>query len=197
MRTQTQRTQTRFISTRGGFILNFTEDWFTHNIPNFEKCMLEVGAQRRNFLEIGAYEGRSTCWLIDNIEDGGTVYSVDPFGGMEDVEQRFLDNTREAVKGTKVISCHIKSTSYNALSQLIQQKQTFDFIYIDGDHDPATTLTDACMAWGLLRSGGVMLFDDYEYPHEQTKRGINSFLSGFFDKYEPVLSNYQLAVKKK
>lgn len=178
-------------------IMEFTEDWFTHNIPNFEKCMLEVGAQRKHFLEIGAYEGRSTCWLIDNIEDGGTVYSIDPFPEMPEIEKRFLDNTREAVKGTKVISCHVKSTSYQALAKMVAQKQEFDFIYIDGDHDPATTLTDACMAWGMLRQGGVMLFDDYEYPHEPTKVGIQGFMQGFVGKYDLVLQNYQLAVKKK
>ena len=38
--------------------MKFTEDWFTHNISNFEKCMLEIGSQRRAFLNgfIGKYE---------------------------------------------------------------------------------------------------------------------------------------------
>ena len=178
-------------------IMEFTEDWFTHNIPNFEKCMLEVGAKRKHFLEIGAYEGRSTCWLINNIGEGGTIYSIDPFVGMEEIEERFKNNTREAVKGTKVISCHVKSTSYQALAKMISNKQEFDFIYIDGDHDPATTLADAAMAWGMLKTGGVMLFDDYEYPQEPTKVGIQGFMQGFVGKYDLVLQNYQLAVKKK
>lgn len=177
--------------------MNFTQDWFTHNIPNFEKCMLEIGGQRKNFLEIGSYEGRSTCWLIDNIENGGTVYSIDPFPNMPEVEERFKNNTRKAVDGTKVISCLIKDKSYNALAKMITNGQEFDFIYIDGDHDPATTLTDACMAWGLLRQGGVMLFDDYEYPQEPTKVGIQGFMQGFVGKYDLVLQNYQLAVRKK
>lgn len=159
--------------------------------------MDEIGSQRRSFLEIGAYEGRSTCWLIKNLPNDGLITSIDPFTNMPDVEQRYLDNIREAVGNTKIIPVLIKSTSLLGLSALIQQKQQFDFIYVDGDHDPATTLTDACMAWDLLRQGGVILFDDYEYPHEPTKRGIDSFLSGFFGKYEPVLSNYQLAVRKK
>lgn len=176
--------------------MNFTEDWFTHNIPNFQKCM-DVLDKRDTFLEIGAYEGRSTCWLINNLQDGGTIFSVDPFPNIPDVEQRFHDNVREAVKGTKIIPCHIKATSYQALAGLIKQKEDFDFIYIDGDHAPDVTLTDACMAWGLLRSGGVMLFDDYEYPHEPTKEGILGFMQGFVGKYDLLLQNYQLAVRKK
>jgi len=178
-------------------IMEFTEDWFTHNILNFEKCMGALGEQRNRFLEIGAYEGRSTCWLIDQIKGEGDVFSIDPFTNMPEVEKRFMDNIREAVKGKKVITCHIKNTSYAGLARMIDLKNKFDFIYIDGDHDPATTLADASMAWGLLRQGGVMLFDDYEYPHEPTKCGIDGFLMGFVGKYDLLLKNYQLAVIKK
>lgn len=176
--------------------MNFTEDWFTHNIPNFEKCLAAI-PERKRFLEIGAYEGRSTCWLIENMDDYGTVYSIDPYSDTPEIEARFVDNTREAVKGTSIISCLVKDKSYNALAKMITQGQEFDFIYIDGDHDPATTLIDASMAWGLLKSGGVMLFDDYEYPHEPTKQGILGFMQGLVGKYDLVLQNYQLAVKKK
>jgi predicted O-methyltransferase YrrM len=177
--------------------MNFTQDWFTNNIPNFRLCMEVVGEQRKEFLEIGAYEGRSTCWLIDNLQDGGTIFSIDPFPNMPDVEQRFHDNVRVAVKDTKIVPCHIKSKSYQALASLIKQEQEFDFVYVDGDHAPNVTLTDAAMAWGLLRSGGVMLFDDYEYPHEPTKLGIDAFLSAFDGQFDMVLKNYQLAVRKK
>ncbi len=177
--------------------MNFTQDWFSHNIPNFQKCMEVIGEKRSHFLEIGSYEGRSTCWLIDNLQNDGSIVSIDPFPNMPDVEQRFLENIREAVGTTKIIPVLMKTKSYSALSQLIQQQQQFDFIYVDGDHDPATTLTDAAMAWGLLRQGGVMLFDDYEYPQEPTKCGIDGFLMGFVGKYDLLLKNYQLAVVKK
>jgi predicted O-methyltransferase YrrM len=176
--------------------MNFTQDWFTHNIPNFEKCLAAI-PERKRFLEIGAYEGRSTCWLIQHMDKYGTIYSIDPYPNMSEVEERFIENTRQAVKGTSIISCLVKDYSYGALAKMITQGQEFDFIYIDGDHDPAATLMDASMAWGMLKSGGVMLFDDYEYPHEPTKCGIDGFLMGFVGKYDLLLKNYQLAVVKK
>ena len=176
--------------------MNFTTDWFSHNISNFEKCLALV-PERKRFLEIGAYEGRSTCWLIQHMENYGTIYSIDPFPNMPETEERFMQNTREAIKGTNIISVLIKNTSYNALAKLIDQKQEFDFIYIDGNHAHEVVITDACMAWGLLRQGGVMLFDDYEYPEEPTKCGIDGFLMGFVGKYDLLLKNYQLAVVKK
>jgi hypothetical protein len=86
---------------------------------------------------------------------------------------------REAKKKYQVVST-LAMNSSQALAQLIQQKQEYDFIYIDGDHSPAGVLTDAVMAWGLLRKGGVMLFDDYEYDREPTKIGIDAFLRFFW-----------------
>ncbi len=156
--------------------------------------MFMAGLPRTRFLEIGSYEGRSTCWLLSNLAIDGKMVSIDPFPNMPEVEDRFWNNVREVMGKRQLIQC--KTTSYLALSQLIQQEQEFDFIYIDGVHSPLGVLTDACMAWGLLRSGGVMLFDDYLYPQEPTKIGIDAFLNSF-DGYELIIDNYQLAVKKK
>lgn len=176
--------------------MNFTEDWFTHNIPNFRLCMEEIGDERKEFLEIGSYEGRATCWLLENaLPKLGVIFCVDPFPNMPEVEKRFWENTRAVAKQKMVVL--VKSTSYWALADFIVKKKSFDFIYVDGNHAPDMALTDACMAWGLLRQGGVMLFDDYEYPHEPTKRGIDAFLTAFDGQFDVVLKNYQLAVRKK
>jgi predicted O-methyltransferase YrrM len=180
--------------------MNFTADWFTNNIPNFEKCMATIGEQRENFLEIGSYEGRSTCWLLQNgLDKSGTIACIDPYPNMSDVEQRFWENIKEVIESTQSVHA-FKEPSYQALGEMIKLKEpysyTFDFIYIDGVHSPLGVLTDACMSWGLLRSGGVMLFDDYLYPQESTKIGIDAFLNSF-DGYELIIDNYQLAVKKK
>ena len=176
--------------------MNFTADWFTHNIPNFQKCMEVIGEDRKHFLEIGSYEGRSTCWMLQNaLPKMGTIYCIDPYVNMEDVEKRFEENTRDVMKGQMVVK--IKSTSYWGLADLITKKTQFDFIYVDGHHAPDMALTDACMAWGLLRQGGVILFDDYEYPHEPTKKGIDAFLTCFEGLYDILFKNYQLAAVKK
>jgi predicted O-methyltransferase YrrM len=184
--------------------MNFTQDWFSHNIPNFETCMQAI-PDKKLFLEIGAFEGRSTCWLLENgLSDKGSIVCIDPFSGSVEhggidfkaVEARFWSNTSEAKHAEQKVSL-MKMTSYKALAEMIGYKYAFDFIYVDGSHAPDIALTDACMAWGLLKQGGVMLFDDYQYPHEDTKKGINAFLSGFEGQYEIILNNYQLAVQKK
>ena len=161
--------------------------------------------EKKLFLEIGVFEGRSTCWLLENgLADKGSIVCVDTFNGgaehdgidFKAVEARFWSNTSQARKATQIVSAFRKN-SYEALAEMVGFKYAFDFIYIDGSHAPDTTLTDACVAFGLLKQGGVMLFDDYLYPHEPTKVGIDAFLSGFEGKYDIVLKNYQLAVQKK
>jgi len=173
--------------------MKFTNDWFTHNIPNFEKCM-EAIPEKKKFLEIGSYEGMSACWLLANgLDEGGRITCIDPFyNGMRSV---FEQNVREATKKDQIVSI-MQMTSYQALAELIGRKQTYDFIYVDGVHSPDGALTDACMSWGLLKQGGVMLFDDYLYPEEATKDGIDAFLCAFLGKFEPIINNYQLAVRK-
>ena len=178
--------------------MNFTEDWFSHNIPNFETCMAAI-PERKKFLEIGSYEGRSACWLLQNgLSEKGEIVCIDPYSAQDfdKVEARFWDNVRSVVGPAQRISA-FKELSYQALSEMVGLNYMFDFIYVDGSHAPDATLTDACMAWGLLKHGGVMLFDDYLYPHEPTKVGIDAFLSGFEGKYDIILNNYQLAVQKK
>jgi len=183
--------------------MDFTADWFSNNIPNFEKCM-DATPEKKLFLEIGVFEGRSTCWLLQNgLADNGTVCCVDTFNGGEEhdgvdfkeVERRFLRNTSEAMKIEQRVSLY-KKRSYDALAELIKNRYPFDFIYIDGSHTPHDTLSDACMAWGMLKSGGVMLFDDYLYPHAPTKVGIDAFLEAFEGMYKTIIDNYQYGIQK-
>ena len=182
--------------------MNFTQDWFSNNIRNFEQCMLAI-PEKTIFLEIGAFEGRATCWMLENTSVV-SIICVDPYAqsvfdptiDMREVERRFWQNTTEVKKNTQIVSS-FKDTSYKALAQMISSNYKFDFIYVDGSHAPDVAMTDACMAWGLLKKNGVMLFDDYQYPHEKTKAGIDAFLDGFEGQYGLILSNYQLAIQKK
>ena len=183
--------------------MNFTQDWFSNNIPNFESCM-SATPEKKLFLEIGAFEGRATCWLLENgLSDKGSIVCIDPFSGsvehggidMQSVEARFWSNVKATQKPTQTVSA-FKKPSYEALAEMIGHRYMFDFIYVDGVHSAVGALTDACMAWGLLKQGGVMLFDDYLYPHEPTKVGIDAFLNSF-DGYKLLVDNYQLAVQKK
>jgi len=166
--------------------------------------------ERKRFLEIGCFEGRATCWFLENaLNDDGLIVCVDPFQGsmehadmdLSDLYKRFQGNVYEVLKPTQNLVT-LTEPSYNVLAFLIHQKQQFDFIYIDGDHTAPAVLTDACMAWPLLKKGGIMLFDDYHWNPEgytdqqKPKIAVDAFSYVFKGQFEVVHDGYQIAVQK-
>lgn len=51
----------------------------------------------------------------------------------------------------------------NSAQTGLSDRGMFDLIYIDGSHMRLDVLTDAVMAWQLLRVHGILVFDDYEW----------------------------------
>jgi len=136
----------------------------------------------RNLLEIGSFEGRSACYIIEKcaatIDGGASLTCVDTWEGsvehqsggpvasvMSEVERRFDHNTRIALykASNRVTLRKVKQSSHDAMATMIAagQLQSFDLIYIDGSHEAPDVLADAVLAFPLLRQGGIMIFDDY------------------------------------
>jgi predicted O-methyltransferase YrrM len=60
------------------------------------------------------------------------------------------------------------------------EDNSFDIIYIDGNHEPEYVLEDAVLAFRKLKVGGRLIFDDYGWGGpDLTKRGIDGFLNGY------------------
>lgn len=188
----------------------YTRDWFSWAPPVWEQLIPFLPGQK-SFLEIGSFEGRSAVWTIEHMmEDGGEIYCIDTWkGGEEHTEEeirgakfRFNKNisaVREKFPDRKVVSCTGTSTSW--LAALIQDKHQFDFIYIDGSHLARDVMTDACMAWPLLREGGLLVFDDYlwGYKAPNTKKpkiAIDFFMTLFEEDLQIVHIGYQFIVRK-
>jgi len=189
----------------------YTKDWFSWSPGVWEQLIPHLPA-RKNFLEIGSFEGRSAVWIVQYMmEDGGELICVDTWeGGAEHVngemsgaEDRFKHNI-DLIIGNFVDRDvqPIKSTSVDALGNLISYKKQFDFIYIDGSHLAKDVLTDACMAWPLLKSKGFMVFDDYLWKPQgftllqRPKVAVDTFVNMFEDEIAIAHFGYQLIVRK-
>ena len=72
---------------------------------------------------------------------------------------------------------------------------TFDFIYVDGNHQTPEVLLDACLAFKLLEPNGVMLFDDYA-GGAGVGAAVDAFLKAYSGQLKVIVKNYQLAVQK-
>ena len=198
----------------------FTNDWFVQNIQLWDTLVPRFKPKR--FLEIGSYEGRSACYLIEKFatDQAIEIHCIDTWeggiehdkAGMSAVEARFDKNVRIAMDKTgnpaTVVKKH-KAYSHLALADLIaaERKAAFDVVYIDGSHQAPAVLADAVMGFHLLRNGGLMIFDDYIWsmepmgkqdPFNMPKPAIDAFLNVFQRKMQIVRGApvYQLYAAK-
>jgi predicted O-methyltransferase YrrM len=198
----------------------FTQDWFSRSIPAWRAVL--NGLSKRNsalrILEVGVFEGRSTCWLLENFcktPDCGIV-AVDSFSGGEEHRGLELGGLRKLFEGNVAAmksACPVEVREGDSLTQLcglVAEKpmRQFDFISIDASHRASDVIGDAVLAFRLLKPGGVMAFDDYlwspfrqgaEDPLSTPKMAVDAFTT-LFARQARVLAGlplYQLYVQKK
>lgn len=185
---------------KGGF--TFTEDWFSHHIKLWDAIIERY--KPKKILEIGSFEGRSTCYLIAKCVNYGhiEVACIDTWkGGVEHegidfdaVEKAFDDNVQHTMGGgllNNVTIYKLKGFSHIEMAKLmVEDFGNFDLIYVDGSHEPTDVLLDAVMAFKLLRVGGALIFDDYlrgdqdEYEHPEL--AINAFTKVYAKKLKKI-----------
>lgn len=192
----------------------FTQDWF-HWAPPVWTQFIPMLPERKRFLEVGAYEGRSTVWIVENMmEDGGSIVCIDTWEGGEEhatigepmsvVQANFNHNIELLAKKhpDRIINAYKGTSTYYLANLILNEPPPFDFIYIDGSHQAPDVLTDACMAWPLLKQNGIMVFDDYTWGPardvlHRPKLAIDSFVNIFAEQLDIVAIGYQLGVRKK
>jgi len=188
-------------------IYSFTNDWFSSVEPLFRSLFTSV--QIESILEIGCFEGRSTCFFIDYLSSRGLkqLVCIDTWHGgsehlsdgtdMELVYARFLNNTKLATlnhsNGLNLSVMREHSTV--ALSTLLSDstRPQFDFIYIDGSHNATDVLFDCVASFNLTRLGGIIALDDYAWCQKDNrgkdlssspKQAIDAFTTIYFNKLE-------------
>lgn len=142
----------------------FTTDWFSARIPEIRASIASLDRAPLNVLEIGSWEGRSACWFLREFV-AARLTCVDTWAGsvehtpemISGIYDRFVHNIR--VSGGEDRVTIVRAPSERALYGLTPE--SFDVIYVDGDHHAFAALRDIVMSWGLLRPGGVLLIDDY------------------------------------
>ena len=188
--------------------MHFTQDWFSHNIPVWTQLLREFkGKDDLSVLEIGVFEGRATCWLLENVVTGARAHidCIDTFQGAEDMVALKLDMSQMRATFEANISPWRDRVSIHAgesASVLRRLHGSFDLIYVDGSHRAADVLADAVLSWPLLKFGGIMLFDDYLWeedprPEHCPRMGVDAFLRCHRGWFDVLLAQYQVAVRKR
>lgn len=187
----------------------YTADWFSGNIPNWKKWTAPLAGKPIRAVEIGSFEGRSTRWIVDSLlgDSESRIDCVDTWEGSPEhgehskngLFDRFRENLCDAIESGKVIP-H-RGLSQNELPKLFSAGNTYDFAYIDGSHTSRDTLSDAVHVFPMLKEGGIMIFDDYNWygfknPLKNPRTGIDAFLQVYSGCYEVIAKEYQVAIRK-
>lgn len=198
----------------------FTQDWFSGNIPNWKTLLDSLGTPDEAFriLEVGVFEGRSTCWLLENycINPRSRITVIDTFSGgtehshldLGNLRAVFEHNVRVTSPGASV-EIH-EGFSIIELSKLVAagcSEPGYDFISVDASHRSPDVLADCVLAFQLLRRGGIMALDDYIWTLgplenvdllETPKLGIDAFTNIYrrHIRVIPGLPLYQLYLQK-
>jgi predicted O-methyltransferase YrrM len=191
-------------------------NWFAQSAQyNFEEFLPEFkGKDALRFLQLGAYTGDASVWLLDNILTGQycKLVDVDTWDGSDEIAHKdlnfgdvyclYLDRVGGDTEWHRESTFdYLTRTVKKDIEQL--EEWRFDFIYIDADHTTVGVLLDAELSWPLLKSGGIIAFDDYTWGHESGDPrlapmvGIDLFLHRHQGEYELLAKNTQVWIRKK
>ncbi|MFA5799798.1 MAG: class I SAM-dependent methyltransferase [Candidatus Peribacteraceae bacterium] len=194
-------------------------DWFTQHIPSWEEHLHHLrGLPGLHFLEIGSFEGRSAVWLLQNIltHPASRLTCIDLFERREEafnIEEHMNLNLPRNLPVEKHFDCNIRAIGaekrvrkLKGISQEILRTlppDAFDLVYIDGSHEAKNVLTDAVLAFDLLKNNGIMILDDYRwecFPEDPARNppiAIDAFLSAFRGWYDLLHKDYQMMIRKR
>lgn len=185
--------------------MNFTQDWFSHNIPTWERFVvprMRAIVEPRRFLEVGTFEGRSAFWTLKNLLTwpDDVLTCVDSFyprfddNADPDYEKRFLANLDESGEGRRVRI--LVGESGHVLRQLY--RDAYHGIYLDGAHDAPRVLQDLVLSWDLLQQDGILIVDDYGWDKGRgVAEATDAFLKIFETRLDIVHKGYQVMVQKR
>jgi len=169
-------------------------DIYNNMVDKYNNC---------NFLEIGCFQGKSACYMAENIkhkQKNILLYCVDAWPEQTELDSlanngigqgaergiiekldtslynKFIGHMEAA--GVRDYIVPIRSLSHLAVDGLKEKNLTFKFIFVDASHHYAGVMSDLELYWPLLENGGVMAGHDWYDP------AVNSAVRDFFKKLD-------------
>lgn len=155
-------------------------NWFPFRAPDSSRPI--------KYAEIGAFYGANIVSVAETYgaHPDSTLVAIDPWVDYDDYPEykgeqpktyeTFVRNM-EACGLTDKVTVK-RGYSHEVLPTL--EDNSFDIIYIDGNHEPEYVLEDAVLSFRKLKVGGLLIFDDYGWGGpDMTMRGIDGFIMGY------------------
>jgi hypothetical protein len=188
----------------------FSSDWTSLHIPIWIAVLRSFRDRPCDVLEIGSWEGRSAVFFLEFLLHC-RLTCIDTFGGGAEnhaspvesgqiplIERRFDSNLKAYVPRFE----KLKARSITALDALSQAGASFDIIYVDGSHMRDDVMVDSILAWRMVRSGGLLIWDDYaggvgKPSPERVCPAVDSFLAWHMGEFIELHRGYQVIVQRR
>ena len=187
-------------------------DWFSRTGAEayFARNLMPYAGQKMDFLQIGAYTGDATEWLLKYVltHPESTLTDVDPWTGSDEpahheldwnsVEEVYLKRHQASIDSGKLKV--FKGTSDQFFGSPEGQRG-FNFIYIDGNHEAAQVLKDGLNGIYRLGEGAIIAFDDYLWTlgkglWADPKPAIDAIYHCHSNKFEIIDRGVQIWLKR-
>jgi predicted O-methyltransferase YrrM len=182
----------------------YSHNWFLESEIKRELFHHLDKSTQNKILEIGCFEGLSSVFFADNFLDNpnSSLTCVDPFLTIDNNDHSvFLQNNEEMSFDFNISNCKHsnKITIHKTTSDIFfgKNNQTFNFVYIDGCHEPDFIKRDMERSFHFLEKNGIMWMDDYHGGDGiRIKNTMKTFLKEYNGQYELIHKGYQLAIRK-
>lgn len=176
----------------------------------FARNLLPWKGQPLKCLQIGAYTGDATEWLLENIltHEDSVLYDVDPWTGSDEpahheldwksVEDTYLERHKSSIASGKL---KVRKMTSDDFYNSDEGRQGFNFIYVDGNHEAAQVLKDGLNGIYRLGVGAIIAFDDYLWTlgkglWADPKPAIDAIYYCHSNKFEVIDKGQQIWLKR-
>ena len=174
-----------------------------HDIPGFGNFYhlyswaVSFAEHEDVFVEVGAWLGRSTCFMAEAIQESGKdllFYAVDTWAGADNEpdQMRIIDSSGGSVYAQ--FEQNLKAAGVSAfvrpiISDSVLAAKGFApascrFIFIDGDHAKECVIADLSAWYPKLKPGAIMAGHDYDQP--RVRAAVDDFFNSRAVSVHPV-----------
>ena len=180
-----------------GNVYNLSYKW-TPIIPVLEQPV--------KIMEIGAYHGANTCSYMKSYarHPRSEIHCVDPwmdYDGYDEYQSKQHTNYSLFIQNLARLSpedLH-KVHLHRGLSETMIPRfadETFDIIYIDGNHALRYVLHDAIQSYHKVKKGGWIIFDDMQ--DKEVNQAVQMFLVTHSTEFDSIqIQNAQLFMRRR
>jgi len=150
---------------------NVRMDWFQKVKREFSRVVLPFAGKPILYVEVGVWAGNSAEWMLQNVltHKDAEAIGIDPYLAGHTYNQAHADATHDEMRRrlSAFISAGklsiLRDKSQNALRDLNNSVEPpgIDILYLDGCHDAHSIVLDFSYAWPMLKTGSIVIFDDY------------------------------------